>query len=183
MTEPATYMLSDFVGNDFTSLELPKNPNNPRGLYFKEQLHPRVKMTQKQYKEWQSVIGSIYPVDLYELFHLIFNAAEHQGEYAGMRDIFSFDKGQKKLAQLWSDFDPDNPEEMIEILPTMKWFVQMKNENEKTRFLHKNLFDRNHVLNYGSLKYYAKHFDTKEEAELWTTPDTEAVHLPVEEQL
>lgn len=50
MTEPVAYMLSDFVGNDFTSLELPKNPNNPRGLYFKEQLHPRVKMTKEQYE-------------------------------------------------------------------------------------------------------------------------------------
>ena len=74
-------------------------------------------------------------------------------------------------------------EQHINIVPEMKWFVQMKNENGKTRFLHKNLFDKNHVLNYGSLKYYAKYFDTKEEAELWTTPLTEAVQLPVEEQL
>ncbi len=160
-------------------------------LYIAEQLHPRVKMTQKQYEEWQSVIRSIYPVNLYELFNLIFNAAEHQGEYAGMRDIFSFDKGQKKLAQLWSDFDPDNPEETIEIVPSIKWFVRSKEKYEadivqglpESGYLY--LTDGGgYSIEYCEMTTFkddATQFDTKEEAEKWENPLTEAVLLPVEE--
>ena len=155
-------------------------------------LHPRVKMTKKQYKEWQQVINSIYPVNLYELFNLIFNASEHQGEYAGMRDIFSFDEGQKKLAQLWSDFDPENPEETIEIIPDMKWFVRSKEQYQAD--MDQGISESGYLyLTQGdiySIEYYettpfkddAQQFDTKEEAEEWTNPLTEAAQLPVEDE-
>mgnify|MGYP004701733865 CR=1 FL=1 len=36
------------------------------------------------------------------------------------------------------------------------------------------------VLTYNNNKEHATKFDTKEEAELWTNPLTEAVYLPVE---
>ncbi|MGO2927603.1 MAG: hypothetical protein ACTICO_08205, partial [Leuconostoc citreum] len=152
-------------------------------LYTKEQLHPRVKMTQKQYKEWQKVIKSIYPFNLYRLFNLIFNPEEHHGEYAGMRDIFSFDEGQKKLAKLWADYDPDNPEETIEIVPDMKWFVRSK---EKYQGFYMFLGNLNELRDpwiftkQDNFTSFATKFDTKEEAELWTNPLTEAVQLPVE---
>lgn len=151
-------------------------------LYTKEQLQPRVKMTQKQYKEWQSAISSIYPVNLYELFNLIFNPAEHHGEYTGMRDIFSFNEGQKKLSKLWANYDPDEPEETIEIVSNMKWFVRSKNKSKNGKYLwlcNAEYLDVPQCMFTRDNQMLAMMFDTKEEAEKWTNPLTEAVQLPV----
>ncbi|KDA50987.1 hypothetical protein L963_1364 [Leuconostoc mesenteroides subsp. cremoris T26] len=193
MTEPVSYMWKTERG---TIIGFTPNDNSHSGgqlgipLYTAEQLHPRVKMTKKQYKEWQSVIRSIYPVNLHELFNLIFNPSEHHGEYAGMRDIFSFNKGQKKLAQLWSDFDSDNPEELIEIVPDMKWFVRSKEQYQPD--MDQGISESGYLYltqgNIYSIEYYemapfkdeAQQFDTKDQAEKWTNPLTEAVQLPVE---
>jgi hypothetical protein len=193
MTEPAAYMWKTVQG---TIAGLVPNDNSHSGgllgipLYTAEDLHPRVKMTKKQYEEWQSVIRSIYPVNLYELFNLIFNAAEHHGEYTGMRDIFSFDEGQKKLAKLWTDYDQDNPDETIEIVPNMKWFVRSKEKYQPD--MDQGISESGYLYltqgNIYSIEYYetttfkddAQQFDTKEEAEKWTNPLTEAVQLPVE---
>jgi len=106
-----------------------------------------------------------------------------------MRDIFSFDEGQKELAQLWSDFDPDNPDETIEIIPTMKWFVVSKEANKRSgnynTIFSLDISDTNGIyreLSYDQIGRYAYQFDTKEEAEKWTNPLTEAVQLPVEDE-
>lgn len=181
MTEPVAYLnnykdestnITRFKPIDNTSLVSSKK------LYTAEQLHPRMKMTKKQYEEWQLVIRSIYPINLYELFNLIFNAAEHHGEYAGMRDIFSFDEGQKKLAQLWSDFDQDNPEETIEIVPDKRWFVRSKTSDEKYGYWY--LRKTEHYFFHEYIKELSTQFDTKEEAEKWKNPLTEVVQLSVE---
>ena len=196
MTEkPVAYgVIADgiLVGIRFLRKYDPDKDYDLTPLYTDNQLHPRVKMTKAQYKEWQSVIRSIYPVNLYELFNLIFNSAEHNGEYAGMRDIFSFDEGQKKLAKLWTDYNPDNPEETIEIVPNMKWFVRSKEKYAadivqglpESGYLY--LTDGgSYSIEYCEMTTFkddATQFDTKEEAEKWTNPLTESVQLPVEEK-
>lgn len=192
MTEPVAWRVEDVsetLGWRYSTLKPITKGYEP--LYTKEQLHPRVKMTQKQYKEWQQAINSIYPVNLYELFNLIFNAAEHHGEYAGMRDIFSFNEGQQKLSKLWADYDPDNPEETIEIAPDMKWFVRSKKQYQpdmsqgisESGYLYLTQGDIYSVEYHEmtSFKDEATQFNTEDEAKLWATPDTEAVQLPVEE--
>lgn len=174
MTEPVAYMLSDFVGNDFTSLELPKNPNNPRGLYFKEQLHPRVKMTQAEFDEFSDLAS--YSKLIGVITHLY---DEHVEKYPLLFKRFCGDNDTIKLAVLWSLFDPDNPEETIEIVPEKKWFVRAKkpeDEDEYYLFLSGSNLDD---LDYFGFDY-AKAFDTKEEAELWVNPLCEAVLLPIE---
>jgi len=191
MTEPVAYWHIPQLENEEVFVDFNQSENSnfeDIPLYTAEDLHPRVKMTQKQYKEWQSVIRSIHPVNLYELFNLIFNASEHQGEYAGMRDIFSFDEGQKKLAQLWSDFDPDNPEETIDIIPNMKWFVRSKKRDDEGDFQFisgiETPDDWGYSKNHNGVndpRACAYAFDTKEEAEKWENPLTEAVLLPLEE--
>lgn len=160
-------------------------------LYKLEELHPRVKMTKKQYKEWLTAINSIYPVDLYELFNLIFNPTKHRGEYMGLRDIFSFNEGQKKLSKLWTDYDPNNPEETIEIIPDMNWFVRSKEKYEadivqglpESGYLYLTDGCDDYGISYCKMTTFkddANQFDTKAEAEKWTNPYTEVVVLPVE---
>ena len=86
---------------------------------------------------------------------------------------------QEDIARAWL-----NPEETIEIVPDMKWFVIAKNKYEDCfAFLkNKNL----HVLEWiysrsdKAAPKCAFKFDTKEQAELWTNPLTKAVQLPVE---
>ncbi|WP_273715507.1 hypothetical protein [Leuconostoc mesenteroides] len=173
MTEPVAYMLSDFVGNDFTSLELPKNPNNPRGLYFKEQLQPRVKMTKKQYDRL------MWDKQNTDLFQCIDYFQEHDGnsKFGVLKENLRGDLIQEDIARAWL-----SPEETIEIVPDMKWFVRSKKTNGSYKYDYlSRMYDGTASPKYGK-KDLAIYFDTKEEAEKWTNPLTEAVQLPVEEK-
>ena len=68
-------------------------------------------------------------------------------------------------------------EEHIEVESNMKWFVRRILPNAGGNMLY---YTDEGVLTYNNNKEHATKFDTKEEAELWTNPLTEAVHLPVE---
>lgn len=68
------------------------------------------------------------------------------------------------------------PEETIEIVPEKKWFVVRKLPNTGGNML--KCSDEG-LLMYNAIKEAATHFETKEEAEEWTNPLTEAVQLPV----
>ncbi|MCT3054460.1 hypothetical protein EFN57_10395 [Leuconostoc citreum] len=64
-------------------------------------------------------------------------------------------------------------------LHSMKWFVRSKEpEDEDEYYLFLSGSDLDDLEYFGF--DYARAFDTKEEAELWTNPLTEAVQLPVE---
>ena len=81
-------------------------------------------------------------------------------------------------------------EETIEIVPDMKWFVRSKEKYEadivqglpESGYLY--LTDGgSYDIEYCEMTTFkddAQQFDTKEEAEKWTNPLTEAVQLPVE---
>ena len=195
MTErkPVAYMLSDFVDNDFTSLELPKNPNNPRGLYFKEQLCPRVKMTQAEFDEWNKLVEEV--ADLYTAVTEICDISPYPNLYCRFFDLQNEDtdktrKTQVEFAILWGIFDEFNPDETIEIVPTKKWFVRSKKQYQpdmsqgisESGYLYLTQGDIYSVEYHemASFKDEATQFNTEDEAKLWTTPDTEAVQLPVE---
>ncbi len=60
-----------------------------------------------------------------------------------------------------------------------KWFVRSKGKR-RDKYLYLKEPDESITPWYTAFKDMARHFDTKEEAKLWTTPDTEAVQLPVE---
>lgn len=190
MTEPVAYMLSDFVGNDFTSLELPKNPNNPRGLYFKEQLHQRVKMTQAEFDEFCLLYKKLSNATAMGILNTVrYNESK---EFGNLKSLISKEGGDFKVLVLFDDFNPDNPEETIEIVPDMKWFVRSKKQYQPD--IDQGISESGYLyLTQGdiySIEYYemtpfkddAKYFDTKEQAEEWCDPSTEAVQLPVEDE-
>ncbi|KMY76914.1 hypothetical protein WZ79_10050 [Leuconostoc mesenteroides subsp. mesenteroides] len=87
-------------------------------------------------------------------------------------------KQQNEFAELWADFNPDKPEETIEIVPDMKWFVRSKEKSNGNEFWY--LKKTEHFFFHEYIKEISTQFDTKEEAEKWTNPLTEAVQLPVE---
>lgn len=69
-------------------------------------------------------------------------------------------------------------EQHIKVLPDKKWFVRSKERDDEGDYLFlsgSNLDDLDYLV-----FDYARAFDTKEEAELWKNPLTEAVQLPVE---
>ena len=70
-------------------------------------------------------------------------------------------------------------EEHIEVESNMKWFVRRILPNAGGNMLY---YTDEGVLTYNNNKEHATKFDTKEEAEKWTNPLTEAVQLPVEEK-
>lgn len=89
-----------------------------------------------------------------------------------------FDELEKSLIN--AQFDYSELKKTIEIVPDMKWFVRSKeledDEDEYYLFLSGSNLDDLDYLVFD----YARAFYTKEEAELWTNPLTEAVQLPVE---
>lgn len=152
-------------------------------LYTADQLHQRVKMTQAEFDEFKKLL-SVGISTIYEAFDVIDSDRGEMDEFEQLYNrLFTNGvneqvKQQNEFAKLWADFNPENPEETIEIVPDMKWFVQKKDFNGDYRFLKINAKD----LSFNHTKDKASCFDTKEEAELWTNPLTEAVQLPVEEK-
>ncbi|MBZ1515976.1 hypothetical protein J3326_02085 [Leuconostoc mesenteroides] len=193
MTEPVAYRVDGTIYNDINEAEsavreiehlrntlgmdngLIRRPKYIEPLYTAEDLHPRVKMTQAEFDEFKKLHKSRnHLIPIHFLKFLLDNGDSypllHSRYWNGRED-------QLALLTLWLRFDPDKPEETIEIVPNMKWFVVRKLPNAGGNML--KCSDEG-LLMYNAIKEAATHFDTKEEAELWTNPLTEAVQLPVE---
>ncbi|MGO3535239.1 MAG: hypothetical protein ACTINR_03010 [Leuconostoc mesenteroides] len=95
--------------------------------------------------------------------------------------------------EMWltnAQFDYSELKKTIEIVPDMKWFVRSKEQYQpdmdqgisESGYLYLTQGNIYSVEYYETttFKYDAQQFDTKEEAEKWTNPLTEAVQLPVE---
>ena len=101
----------------------------------------------------------------------------------------AFDELEKSLIN--AQFDYSELKKTIEIVPDMKWFVRSKEEYRPD--MDQGISESGYLyLTQGdiySVEYHemttfkdeATQFNTEDEAKLWTTPDTEAVQLPVEE--
>ena len=175
MTEPVAYLVSQEPLSsvrwlsDVKPIDVDDKQITP--LYTSEQLHPRVKMTKKQYDRL------MWDKENTDLFQCIDYFNEHDGnsKFGVLTENLKGDLTKEDIARAWL-----NPEETIEIAPDMKWFVRSKERNlEKNYYYFVGKRPTDYWPNYG-YKRAAKQFDTKEEAEKWTNPDTEAVHLPVE---
>lgn len=194
MTEPVAYLNKYLDNSTNITRYKPENQrllsSNP--LYTAEQLHPRVKMTQAEFDEWKELYYRIIELSLtaYKMLNEILDSTHNNsGKYTKLakrvyqdNDFMSVSKKQAELANLFVNYSPDNPEKTIEIVPDMKWFVQRNDTKDRYRFLSKDIVTSDNEFNYSSLKYSAKQFDTKEKAEKWTNPLTEAVQLAVEDE-
>lgn len=155
------------------------------------QLRPRVKMTQAEFDEWKEVF------DDYEFFSDAFSKGVTVERHTKLfKKLYSTNHGdlssreiEVKFATLWANYNPDNPEETIEIVPTMKWFVRSKNRDDDGDFEFISGIETPDAWGYSKHHngvndpracVYA--FETKEEAKKWENPLTEAVQLPVEDE-
>ncbi len=191
MSEPVAYVqIRDGKAYSVLRKGTPNDEYTP--VYTAEQLHPRVKMTQAEFDEWKEVF------DDYEFFSDAFSqgvTVERHTKlfkklYLTKHDDLSSLEIEVKFATLWANYNPDNPEETIEIVPNMKWFVRSKEEYQPD--MDQGISESGYLyLTQGdiySVEYHemttfkdeATQFNTEDEAKLWTTPDTEAVQLPVE---
>ncbi|MGX6466401.1 hypothetical protein [Leuconostoc falkenbergense] len=174
MTEPVAYKIEDVsetLGWRYSTLK-PINKNYVP-LYTSEQLHPRVKMTKKQHKQFEN-----YKTDKNSFYHF--------WQSLLVDDISLFKEfSERELMLVWL-----NPEATIEIVPEMKWFVRSKEQYQPD--MDQGISESGYLyLTQGdiySIEYHemttfkdeATQFNTEYEAKIWTTPDTEAVQLPVE---
>lgn len=179
MTEPVAYRFREtnktysFIDSRFMGT----NPLQGQPLYTTEQLHPRVKMTQAEFDEFKKLKSLNPTVDLIAILKIV---SSFKYKNLQSRLVCSIEN-QTEFATLWLRGRYERLEELIEIVPTMKWFVRSKElnlENNYYYFVGKRSDDYWPTYGY---KRAAKHFDTKEEAEKWKNPLTEAVQLPVEE--
>ena len=180
MVEPVAYL--NKYPDDSTNITRYKPENNyllsSIPLYTSEKLPPRVKMTKKQLNAfigWRTTEKLLSPV---QLIWGVLELGDYPDEFY---EFLSSENRDEKLllslANIWEKIDIDNPEETIEIVPEMKWFVRRILPNAGGNMLY--CTDEGE-LTYNNNKEHATKFDTKEEAELWTNPLTEAVRLPVE---
>lgn len=192
--KPVAYMYRDFDDKyDDCGPLLQFNEPSPtwdiiEELYTKEQLHPHVKMTQAEFDEFKKLSES--GVDtIYDAFDLVYTDRGETDEFEniynrlfGGDDFIKTQKNQLEFSNLWAYYNPEEPEEMIEIVPSMKWFVRSKETSGKNHIWldedNNKLFPRYIVSK--EIPRDAKRFDTKEEAEEWCNPLTEAILLPVE---
>lgn len=189
MTEPVAYLVSQEPLSSVRWLSDVKpigvDDKQITPLYTAEQLHPRVKMTQAEFDEFKKLL-SVGISTIYEALDVI---DSDRGEINEFEQLYNrlFTNGvneqvkqQNEFAKLWDSLLTYSPEETIEIVPDMKWFVRSKepeeDEDEYYLFLSGyNLDDLDYLV-----FDYARAFDTKGEAEKWTNPLTEAVQLEVE---
>ncbi|RDF88659.1 hypothetical protein DQM10_06885 [Leuconostoc mesenteroides subsp. mesenteroides] len=178
MTEPVAYMWKTVQG---TIIGFTPNENSHSGgqlgipLYTAEQLHQRVKMTKKQYDRlmWDKQNTDLSTCISYFL--------EHDGvnKFGLSSENLRGDLTQEDIARAWL-----NPDETIEIVPTKKWFVRSKKRDYDGDYAFLagiiNTNDWIYREQYDDVIGMLYPFDTKEEAEKWTNPLTEAVQLPVE---
>lgn len=187
MTEPVAYIqIKD--GKVYSMLRSATSNDEYTPVYTADQLHPRVKMTQEEFDEFKKLL-SVGISTIYEAFDVIDSDRGEMNEFEQLYNrLFTNGvneqvKQQNEFAKLWESLSTCSAEETIEIVPDMKWFVRSKepDDNGYYRF-------RSGVKEFGDY-YFTKDknenkiaypFDTKEEAELWTNPLTEAVQLPVE---
>lgn len=186
MTEPVAWRVEDVsetLGWRYSTLKPITKGYEP--LYTAEQLHPRVKMTQAEFDEWKELYEDGIATTIYDFIIYVLNRRD---SFPDMTNKLMHGSGavkaksQAKIADLIVNYNPDTPEETIEIVPTMKWFVRSKEkENGHYQVLAESRVSD--MPRYTLFKSYAMTFDTKEEAELWKNPLTEAVQLEVGEEL
>lgn len=188
MTEPVAYLAksrkSGAVNATVKEWSYHDFENIP--LYTKEQLQPKVQMTQAEFDEFHDLFENDF--DLYSAITEISDTNLRTTLYDRLFTGTQKDKDkQNEFAVLWASYNPLEPEETIEIVPNMKWFVVSKEANKRSgdynAIFSLDISDTNGIyreLSYDQIGRYAYQFDTKEEAEKWTNPLTEAVQLPVE---
>lgn len=156
----------------------------------------KVQMLQAEFDEWKELYYHNVELSLtaYKMLNEILdNAHNSVGKYTKLakrvyqdNDFMSVSKKQAELADLFVNYSPDKPENTIEIVPENKWFVRSKETvriEEDTCYSW--LIDISELNpEYALFEWCeeAHKFDTKEEAEEWTNPLTEAVLLPVKNE-
>ncbi|WP_273728975.1 hypothetical protein [Leuconostoc mesenteroides] len=199
MTEPVAYLAksrkSGAVNATVNQWSYHDFENIP--LYTKEQLQPKVQMKQAEFNEFNKLLLSS-AVTIYEVIDTIYKDNGKMNEFLHLyQRLFNRNdklelENQLEFSKLWANFNIDNQEEMIEIVPDMKWFVRSKEEYHPD--MDQGISESGYLYltqgNIYSIEYYetttfkdeAQQFETQAEAERWTNPLTEAVQLPVEEE-
>ncbi len=150
-------------------------------LYTKEQLQPKVQMTQAEFNEFKKLKLLNPTVDLIAILKIVSSF-----KYTNLQSrLVCSIESQTEFATLWLRCRYERLEETIEIVPDMKWFVRSKEPDDEGYYAFlENLVQLK--LNWCYSKYKQKplkiavKFETKEQAEEWCNPLTEAVLLPVE---
>ncbi|WP_061399534.1 hypothetical protein [Leuconostoc mesenteroides] len=171
MTEPVAYISINKNGTSNVSTSVDVMADEVVPLYTAEQLHPRVKMTQAEFET----------IKIIKQKNNLLSDALNSTAFFG--DEKQQSEQQIEFANLFINLDLDNPEELIEIVPTMKWFVVAKKPSFSGIYSAIKLLDIEDIYgiyDYDKISSNAYQFDTKEEAKEWTNPLTEAVQLPVE---
>jgi len=190
--KPVAYLQLDIHGKEMVHIEKDMNGYETKPLYTAEQLQPRVRMTRAEFDEFKKLL-SVGISTIYEAFDVIDSDRGEMDEFEHLYNrlftntVNEQAKNQIEFSKLWDSLATCSAEETIEIVPDMKWFVRSKKvvkvvgENNYYAWLFDNdyLDVPEHMIS-DVIPPLAMIFDTKEEAEEWRNPLTEAVLLPVE---
>lgn len=194
MTKPVAYLVNGVAFNDIDRAKFYSDVLKyhkkidieslvPIPLYTAEQLHPRVKMTRAEFESFQLLFEA--HDDLSAAFNYIGNYDCYEVLYDRLFTGTDTDREkQNEFAALWANYKTTEPEETIEIVPDMKWFVRSKEKDDGVYYvlgdISKYYSETTTAENDDEIADFGHRFDTEEEAKLWTNPITEAVRLPVE---
>lgn len=176
--KPVAWLTGDLLSSDCHEAEMQgrEYQTKPVPLYTKEQLQPRMKMTQEEFYEFQKLVEQEY--DLYSAISEIGDTNLCPNLYDRLFGSVDNNKSkQNEFAVLWANFEEFEPQKTIEIIAEKKWFVRSKKTDEKVIYWYLKMTE--HFFFHEYIKEIATRFDTKEQADEWTNPLTEAVLLPV----
>lgn len=130
MTKPVAYRtkdVSETLGWRYSTLKPVTKDSEP--LYTAEQLHPRVKMTQAELDEWKELYYHLveFSFSVHNMLDEILDSiGEERGKYTKLAlrvysdsDFMETSKRQAELVDLFVNYNPDKPEETIEIVEEM----------------------------------------------------------------
>ncbi|WP_273948082.1 hypothetical protein [Leuconostoc mesenteroides] len=180
MTKPVAYIYNYANGDYALWHKTEQHIEKAIPLYTKEQLHPCVKMTQVEFDEFK-ILKSLNPTS--DLIAILKTVSNFKYKNLQSRFVCGSIENQTEFATLWLRCRYERLEETIEIVPDMKWFVRSKELAKNSKYLwlcDAEYLDVPQCLFTNDNQLSAMGFDTKEEAEKWTNPLTEAVQLPVE---
>ncbi|MBZ5949246.1 hypothetical protein [Leuconostoc gasicomitatum] len=190
MTEPVAYLNKYLDKSTNITRYKPENQRllSSDPLYTAEDLHPRVKMTQAEFDEFEMARNEYENPSVF-LYYL----ASLDSERKKFKKLFSWiykNEHGKDLEcellfhKLWVDYELEKRGGAVKIVPDMKWFVRSKERDNDGDYAFLT-----GIVNTNDWIYSTQHddvigmlypFDTKEEAEKWTNPLTETVQLPAE---
>lgn len=131
---PVGYSFNNFIGDWHISTSKPEpewDYKKVEPLYTRDQLMPRVRFTQAEFDEFKNLFTvTDYASQAIATIISVSNAFKHLEKRIFSGSVDNRVKNENEFNRLWANYEPEHPEDTIEISKPKKWFVVSKERDE-----------------------------------------------------